>query len=241
MVKAIIYGVFFISIIVPFFSIIIFSVLPNYIRYRKSEYKNESKNSFLKTILDKGNYGEFITFTYLEKLDFYKRIMTNLYLPKADGTTTEIDLIMITFTGMYVFESKNYSGWIYGDEKHKNWTQTLENNKKNQFYNPIWQNKGHIKALNNVLGIDNDSVYKSIIVFSERCKLKNINVTNPDVRVIKRDLLIDNINKNQEGFNKVLSIDEIERYYLKLQEFTCVDEATKQAHIRNINKGKSDI
>ncbi|NLK22184.1 MAG: NERD domain-containing protein [Epulopiscium sp.] len=26
---------------------------------------------------------------------------------------------------MYVFESKNYSGWIFGNEKDKNWTQML--------------------------------------------------------------------------------------------------------------------
>lgn len=43
--------------------------------------------------------------------------MTNLYLPKEDGSTTEIDLIMLSETGILVFESKNYSGWIFGDEK----------------------------------------------------------------------------------------------------------------------------
>jgi hypothetical protein len=63
-------------------------------------------------------------------------------LSKKDGSTTEIDLIMIDETGIYVFESKNYSGWIFGDEKRKNWVQTLENRQKNYFYNPIWQNGG---------------------------------------------------------------------------------------------------
>jgi hypothetical protein len=52
--------------------------------------------------------------------------MTNLYIPKKDGSTTEIDLIMLSQTGVYVFESKNYSGWIFGDEKSKNWMQTLQ-------------------------------------------------------------------------------------------------------------------
>lgn len=39
--------------------------------------------------------------------------------------TYEIDLIMISETGIYVFESKNYSGWIFGDEKQRYWTQIL--------------------------------------------------------------------------------------------------------------------
>lgn len=220
--------------IFPLVLISIIVLLPKYLKYRNSSYKEASKNGFFKTVFDKGNYGEFITFTYLEKLDFYKRLMTNIYLPKSDGKTTEVDLIMISHTGIYVFESKNYSGWIYGDEKNKNWSQTLNGKTKNQFYNPIWQNKGHINALMTVLGIQDDSVFKSIIVFSERCELKKINVTNPNIRVIKRNKLIQTIKEDQANTQRVLKIDEIERIYLKLQEFTCVDEKTKEVHIRNI-------
>jgi hypothetical protein len=43
--------------------------LPKYIRYRGSDYKIASRNSFFKTIFDKGNYGEFLIFSYLEKPD----------------------------------------------------------------------------------------------------------------------------------------------------------------------------
>lgn len=224
-------------IIFPILFISIF-IFTRYIRYKNSAYKDASKNSFFKTITDKGNNGEFITFTYLEKLDFYKRLMTNLYLPKSDGTTTEIDLIMISHKGIYVFESKNYSGWIYGDERNKNWTQTLKSKEKNQFYNPIWQNKGHVNALMTVLDIHDDKVFKSIIVFSERCELKKINMSTSNVEVIKRNELTDTINKDQEDSLKVLSIDDIERIYLKLQEFTGVDHKIKESHIRNIRTRK---
>lgn len=37
---------------------------------------------------------------------------------------------MISGTGIYVFESKNYSGWVFEDENQKNWAQTLENKRK---------------------------------------------------------------------------------------------------------------
>ncbi|MDI3478424.1 MAG: hypothetical protein PWQ59_1949, partial [Thermoanaerobacterium sp.] len=53
----------------------------------------------MKTLFDKGNYGEFLTFSYLERLPEYKRLLTNIYVPKEDGTTTEIDLVMIEETG----------------------------------------------------------------------------------------------------------------------------------------------
>ena len=96
-------------------------------------------------------------------------MLTNVYIPKNDGTTTEIDLLMINKTGIYVFESKNYSGWIFGDEKSKNWTQTLKGGKKNKFFNPILQNRAHINALKKLVkDVDSNNFY-SYIVFSDRC------------------------------------------------------------------------
>jgi hypothetical protein len=107
------------------------------LKYKKSQYGVVSGNNFFKTIFDKGNYGEFLTFGFLEKLQGDHKLLTNIYVPKDDGTTTEIDLLMITKTGIYVFESKNYSGWIFGDEKNKNWTQSLKGaKKKNKFSIP---------------------------------------------------------------------------------------------------------
>lgn len=214
-------------------------MLPIYIRYRGSTYKIASGNSFFKTILDKGNYGEFLTFSYLEKLGGHHKLMTNLYLPKTGGSTTEIDLIMISETGIYVFESKNYSGWIFGDEKNKNWTQSLQNKKKNQFFNPIWQNKGHISALKASVGIDKEGFYKSYIIFSESCTLKKINVTSPNVKVIKRNSLIKTIKKDIKGSSNLMSTEEVNQLYLKLQKYTCADETVKITHINNIKAKRS--
>ncbi len=214
-------------------------MLPRYIRYTGSSYKIASGNSFLKTVFNKGNYGEFLTFSYLEKLGGYHKLMTNLYLPKEDGTTTEIDLIMISETGIYVFESKNYSGWIFGDEKNKNWTQTLQNKQKNHFFNPILQNKGHIKALKSVVKIDKEDFYKSYIIFSERCTLKKVNVTSPNVKVIKRNVLIKTIKQNIQSSSRLMTKEAVNQLYLKLKKYTCADETIRKAHIENIKLKKS--
>lgn len=64
----------------------------------------------------------------------------NCYIPNRSGDKIEIDMIMLCQKGIYVIENKNYSGWIFGDEKSKNWCETLKG-KKYFFYNPIKQNR----------------------------------------------------------------------------------------------------
>ncbi|MDX9917193.1 MAG: nuclease-related domain-containing protein [Gudongella sp.] len=213
-------------------------ILPIYQNYRQSSYQVVSKNTFLKTILDKGIYGEFLTFSYLEELSFYKRLMTNLYIPKKDGSTTEIDLVMLTQTGIYVFESKNYSGWIFGDENSSYWMQTLKGGQKNRFFNPIIQNRGHIEALKAVLKLDDITLFKSYIVFSERCEFKKMNVASASVKVLKRNALLRTIQEVVEDSPDKLTIDEVNQLYFKLVKYAIVDEITKTAHIESINSYK---
>ncbi|MFZ3577628.1 nuclease-related domain-containing protein [Virgibacillus sp. DJP39] len=209
-------------------------LLPKYARYNFSNYGAISGNSFFKTIFNTGNYGEFLTFLSLEKLKGHYHLMTNLYIPKKDGSTTEIDLIMLSQTGIYVFESKNYSGWIFGDEKSKNWMQTFPSKQKNRFFNPIWQNKGHINALKSSIELDNDTLFKSYIVFSKRCTLKKVNVTSENVKVIKRNALIRTIKKDIKTSINMLEIAEVDQLYSDLQKYIGVDEAVKKAHIENV-------
>ncbi len=98
--------------------------------FNDSLYGIVSGNSLKSTIYDKGNYGEYLTFLQLEKLEGNNKVLCNLYIPKQDGSTTEIDLIMINKSGIYVFESKNYSGWIFGDEKIKTGLKLLKVEKR---------------------------------------------------------------------------------------------------------------
>lgn len=225
---------FFIDSMVILLIVFVVALTPKYLKYRGSEYGFESKNNFFKTIFDKGNHGEFLTFAYLEKLDGHNKLMTNLYIPKEDETTTEIDLLMISETGIYVFESKNYSGWIFGDEKHKTWTQSLQNKQKHKFFNPIWQNKGHISALEGVLGIEYKDTLKSYIVFSERCELKSVNVYSQNIKVLKRNSLLKTIKSDIKNSQILFTKKKIDQLYLKLQEFAYVDASIKDDHIRNI-------
>lgn len=220
--------------ILSFLLTIIVLLLPIYIRFSGSAYQGASGNGFLKTLFDKVNYGEFLIFHKLERLQGHHKLMTNLYIPKEDSTTTEIDVMLLAETGIYVFESKNYSGWIFGNEKQKYWTQTLQNKRKNKFFNPIWQNKAHINALSNVLNLDDTVPYKSYIIFSERCTLKKVSVASKNVKVIKRNSLLKQMKKDFLECEKVLSEAQINSIHKELSDYCLADEKVKQAHIEAI-------
>jgi hypothetical protein len=207
--------------------------------FKKSSYSQASGNGFESTVYNKGNHGEYLTFSLLEKLEGEKRLMTNLYLTRGNGKSTEVDLVMIHPTGIYVFESKNYSGWIFGDDKSRYWTQNLKSGKKNRFLNPVWQNAAHIEALSLTLGPGYEKYFISFIVFSQRCQLKKITLSSPDIVVVKRDYLLgyvkDQINKRSPCFTSP-EMDELKKV---LSKFALADAETKERHIQSISKGRT--
>lgn len=213
---------------------VIIFLLPKYLKFQKSGYANASGNGFFKTIFNKGHYGEFLTFEVIESIEQYGHILTNVYLPTAQGMT-EVDLIYIHHTGVFVFESKNYDGWIFGNENHKEWTQSLPNKKKFKFFNPIWQNKGHIDAIKRQTDLI-DEAFCSVIVFSERCTLKKIETHSPRVHVLKREYLRKFL-KNEIAESKAkFKTEEVEMLALKLKAFTHMSEEVKKKHVERLEK-----
>ena len=194
-------------------------------QYKNSGYQDASGHNYYETMTDPGRKGEYLTFRCLKGLGEEHKLLTNVYVPKEDGTTPEIDLIMITATGIYVFESKNYSGWIFGDENTKFWTQSLKGGKKYRFYNPIWQNKKHISALQKHLRLGND-VFHSYIILSERCELKKMFVHSPKVKVMNRNVLFREIEDDMTYLPEVLSIWEINQIHTELSKYALADAAT---------------
>ena len=127
----------------------------------------------------KGQVGEFLAFNNLNTIPGNKGLLRNLYIPKENGETTEIDCLMIHQKGLFVIEAKNYSGHIYGSPNDQKWTQVLRRNVHNSFYNPIKQNEGHIKNLriflsNNLQGYNEDMPIYSVITFGPNADLSNV-------------------------------------------------------------------
>lgn len=212
-------------------------VLILYCWYKKSIYAKQTRNSFFKMMLNSGAMGEY---NLSRKLKKYQKdgavFLFNTYIPKNQDETTEIDVVMICRHGVFVFENKNYSGWIYGKENQKNWCQVLPAGKgkshKEFFYNPVKQNKTHIKHLKTIIGQD-VPIY-SVVTFSNRCTLKDISVNN-DIPVIQLNdvhkTISSIIKKNNTHIVEDAKIDEL---YNLLSAYTNVSEDVKRKHIENV-------
>ncbi|MDY0937121.1 nuclease-related domain-containing protein [Pseudomonas viridiflava] len=120
--------------------------------------------AFMKSPWAKGQIGEFWIrlFTHW-KLDrtVYRRLH-NVTLDTADGTT-QIDHVFISPFGIFVLETKNMRGWIFGDEKQSQWTQKIYRHTY-KFQNPLRQNYKHLKALEATLDVSLEHLH-SVVSF----------------------------------------------------------------------------
>lgn len=94
----------------------------------------------------------------------------NVTLPTPDDTT-QIDHIFVSLFGIFVVETKNMKGWIFGGENQAQWTQKIFK-KSFKFQNPLRQNYKHVKALEAVLDMPPDSIH-SVVVFSAESTFKS--------------------------------------------------------------------
>jgi hypothetical protein len=123
----------------------------------------------------KGFVGEKTIIGMLSFLPKEKYMVLNNVMLKTQNGTTQIDHVVVSLYGVFVIETKNYKGWIYGKESDEYWTQNIYG-KKNKFKNPIHQNYGHVKAIENLLGDFNGVNIVPVVAFSNSCDLK-INVS----------------------------------------------------------------
>jgi restriction system protein len=85
--------------------------------------------------------------------------------------TTQIDHIIVSKFGIFVIETKNMSGWIFGSPNQAQWTQSLPGGNKFRFQNPLRQNYKHTKSLEEFLGVDHNLIH-SVVLFVGDTKFK---------------------------------------------------------------------
>jgi len=118
----------------------------------------------LKSAWFKGVYGEFLVNFILNRFlpkEQYS-LIKNVTLPTDEGTT-QIDHIVVSPFGLFVVETKNMKGWIFGNARQKQWTQKIFKY-TGTFQNPLHQNYKHTQTLARRLAIPNNKVY-SVVVF----------------------------------------------------------------------------
>ena len=87
--------------------------------------------------------------------------------------------------------------------------------------------------------MSNDNLYKSYIIFSERCTLKKINITSSNVKVIKRNQLVSTIKQDIHSSPDLLTTEEVDQLYSKLLRYACADDSIKKAHVDNVQVYRS--
>ena len=119
---------------------------------------------FLKSPWFKGFVGEMLVHIsakiHLNKEKYH--VLRNVILPTADGTT-QIDHIIVSEYGVFVIETKNMKGWIFGGAHQRQWTQKIFKYTK-IFQNPLYQNYKHVETLKSILGLNDQQLF-SVVVF----------------------------------------------------------------------------
>lgn len=224
---------------VPLILVTLFIIL--FVRsYRASSYYASTGNSIWKIIFDKGKRGEYSVYTKLRKHEKNGSVvLVNLHIPnKNRRKTAEIDLVMLSKKGIFVFESKNYGGVIepYAANPYEDWRQTIghKNIQEHYFTSPIRQNEYHIRSLSDFFGrhlTENNMPFYSIVVFSNRCSLINAkNLSVPVVKVRKLKKLL----ASYETLPDVLCEEDIETITKLLYPFT-------EGNIKYVNSLQEDI
>ena len=171
----------------------------------------------------RGFMGEFWVKQELKKLPKDKYIILNDIMIKSSKGTHQIDHIIISKYGIFVVEMKNYYGLITGEEHQNKWTQHLGKNKY-YFNNPIHQNYGHIKALEELLNLREDK-FISIICISNQAKLK-VKAKN----VTQLDFISDLI----KSYNNEIIIEDLSKIKNKVEQNNITDKEIKKSHIKII-------
>jgi len=146
--------------------------------------------TFLRSPFMKGVLGEFQV-NVIAKLFLDKQIYTlfkNVTLATEDGTT-QIDHVIVSRFGVFVIETKNMKGWIFGSPQQKTWTQKIYRH-TSKFQNPLHQNYKHTQTLQTALELEPDKVF-SLVVFIGDSSFKtampeNVVYAGGYIRFIKR-------------------------------------------------------
>ena len=183
----------------------------------------------------KGKAGEKAVARCLKLLpeEEYK-VINDLMLPTTYGTT-QLDHVVISRFGIFVIETKNYRGFIYGGENTEKWTQNIWGNKYSML-NPIRQNNTHVKALEyHLKKLNIDCYIHSIVAFSNRCNI-SVNVTG-NCKIVYYDEVLPVIKRYQDSY---ITHDDSELMIKYLAEVNITDETARKNHNQQVRQQQYD-
>ena len=154
----------------------------------------------------------------------YKRFH-NLIIPASNGTA-QIDHLLVSPFGLFIVETKNKTGWIFGSENQAKWTQSVYG-KNFSFQNPLRQTFRQKKSLAEFLGVE-DRVIHMVVFFVGDCSFKTPMPAN---------VLRSRLGRYIKSFQSpVLSASEVERIADRLTQHRAESKLTKRDHLRSLRE-----
>ena len=193
------------------------------------------KSAWFKGVLGEWQVNLLIKF-FLDKDNYH--LIKNVTLPTDDGTT-QIDHIIVSKYGIFVVETKNMKGWIFGSANQKQWTQKIFKH-TSKFQTPLHQNYKHVKTLEDLLltrcKAKNDCIF-SVIIFIGDSTFKtkmpdNVRFARGGIGYIK--------SKRDIAFSEDEVTDIIEQIESGRLERSIKTNRQHVKHVKEIVKEKSD-
>jgi hypothetical protein len=128
-------------------------------------------------------------------------LLNHVTLRLANGTT-QIDHVLVSRFGIFVIETKDYKGWIFGNSSDRYWTQVLFRFRF-RYQNPLRQNYKHVCAIGELLEFLPSDAVRSVVVFTGQAKFK----TDVPAGVFRLQGLLDHI---AEQTTEVLSLNRVQ-------------------------------
>lgn len=186
--------------------------------------------AFFRTPKGRGIIGEWRVRRVIGKTKEGVQYVINDCVVIYGGKSSQIDHILIARNGVFVIETKNYSGRIYGNEFAHEWTQVLKfGSVKNKIYNPIKQNATHIYRLQEILG---NVPMRSVVVFVQN---------NTQFLSTKKVISLKKLRSVLKKGEPVLSLQQMKTIYDKLKKQTENCHVTQKQHIAGIQKMQEEI
>lgn len=185
-----------------------------------------------------GEYGERRVSSYLEDLPCEDYRVYNDLLIRDGNYTTQVDHIIISRYGVFVLETKNIHGKVYGSGNSEYWKQYLPDSgyrrygftQEHQLRNPVWQNAGHIKSLRRLV-FGNDIPVYGIVVFPTETDL----YVNSEQPVLHMWDVVPFIKQYRD---EVLSTEQMSYYRRQLFEVISTSESDRKSHLENVYRNQ---
>lgn len=167
------------------------------------------------------------------------KFIRNAYIPKQDNTFSEIDLLMVDKTGIYIVEAKNFAGTITG-----NWTEDDKliikhpGGSSYDFFNPVKQNTKHYKNLKNATGLDSH-YFRSLIVLGDHTIFDFKTVPNFS-RVCQVKHACNQIRYLAKQNPVNITQHEVELIYDTLQKYVSKTDEKTIVHLNNITSYRTN-